>query len=77
MFIEVRHNAHRFLVRRSVAFIISAALVSHNLDALLNQPVEALLECRVHRLDCRRKLFRVEVITIHNRFPLLCELILF
>ena len=77
MFIEIFHDALGFLVRSPVAVIVTAAVVRHDLDALPDKPVKALLECRVHVRDCRSKAFRIETVVIYRHFPLLYESVLF
>ncbi len=43
MFIEIFHDAFCLLVRRPVTVVIAAIVICHDLDARLNQTVQALL----------------------------------
>ena len=77
VFIEVFHDALRLLMRSPVAVIVTAAVVRHDLDALPDKPVKALLKRGVHVRNCRSKAFRIETIVVYRHFPVLCELVLF
>ena len=77
MFLEVLQEAFGFLVRRPVAVIVAAAVVRHHFEALFDQPVKALLECRVHGRDYGCKALRVETETVYRHFPILSEFVLF
>lgn len=76
VFIKVFHDVLGFLVRRLVPVVVVAAVVCHDLDALSNQPIEALLQCRVHVGNCCRKSFRVEVVAVHRHFPVFGKAVL-
>ena len=64
MFIEVLHDALRFLVRGLVSFVIVPRFVRHDLDTRLNQAIQALLKRGVHVGDCRCEPFGVETETV-------------
>ena len=77
MFIEVLHDALRFLVRGLVSFVIVPRFVRHDLDTRLNQAIQALLKRGVHVGDCRCEPFGVETETVYRHFPVFGEAILF
>lgn len=64
MFIEIFHQAFCFLMRSHVTVVVVTRIICHNLDAFLDQPVQALLQRRVHRRDCCRKAFRIKRKTV-------------
>ena len=66
MFIEVLHDALRFLVRGLVSFVIVPRFVRHDLDTRLNQAIQALLKRGVHVGDCRCEPFGVETETVYR-----------
>ena len=77
MRVEIFHDALGFLVRCTVTVIVMACLVSHDLDTLLHQPVEALLQRGVHGRNGCRKPFRVETVVVYSHFPVFGEPVLF
>ena len=74
---EVFHDSLRLLVRRTVAVVVTAGFVRHDFDALLNQPIEALLKRRVHVRNSGRKACGIEGITVDRHFPLFGKAVLF
>ena len=76
MFFQVLHDTFRFLVRSHIAFVVPAAVIRHNLDALFNQPIQALLQCRVHGRYCCCKSSRIETVIVDCHFPVFSETVL-
>jgi len=57
--------------------VIEIPFARHDFDALLNQPIEALLKRRVHVRNSGRKACGIEGITVDRHFPLFGKAVLF
>lgn len=75
--LEVFHKTLCFFMWCTIAVIIETCLVCHHNDALLKQPIEALLQCGVHIRYSGCKTLGIETKTIHCHFLFFGKFVLF